>query len=677
MLVKFSFTTPQLSDLKNEAIMKNRWNSEAASKCSSLVALRAYSSRLLGEDSNLVLHGGGNTSVKGSLENVFGEPQAVLFVKGSGWDLRTIEEAGFPPVQLDYLSRLGQLDSLSDRDMMKHLRLALLDPAAPTPSVEAILHALIPHVFVDHTHADAVVTISNSPNGEEILASIYGDEVLILPYIMPGFVLAKQVAEATRGLDWQKLRGIILLNHGIFTFDEDAKTSYETMIELVSKAEDYLAGKAPATIIAKGSYQPNIDDAIAISTLRQAAGDLFGKPCIVHMDASASSSGFAELPNFSALATRGPLTPDHTIHAKAFAAIFDDDLLSGLQSFTQCYNAYFEKFSAPHHQCLDLMPRYGIWKDKGVLYFGGNSKRVQIVKDITAHTLVAIQSAQALGGWEALPQQDLFDVEYWELEQAKLASSSSSLPLEGKVAVVTGAGSGIGRATVQRLLSEGCAVLGLDILEGFAETSSAYFLAVQCDVTEPVCVTEALTQGVFQFGGIDMLVSNAGVFPPSCLLEKMESDNWDRSMALNLNSHMELLKACIPYLKVGFDPAVVIIASKNVPAPGPGAAAYSVAKAGLTQLARVAALELGEFGIRVNTLHPNGVYDTAIWTEEVLAKRAAHYGLSVEQYKSNNVLETQISSADVAIAAVRLLGIDFMKTTGAQIAVDGGNDRVI
>ena len=657
--------------------MKNRWNNESAALCLNPVALRAYSSRLLGADPNLVLHGGGNTSVKCSLENVFGEVQEVLFVKGSGWDLRTIEEPGFPPVQLDYLTRLGQLDSLSDSDMMKHLRLALLDPAGPTPSVEAILHALIPHTFVDHTHADAVVGISNSPNGEELLASIYGDEVLILPYIMPGFVLAKQVAEATQGLDWERLRGIVLLNHGIFTFHEDAKTSYDTMIELVNKAEDYLGSKTTPSTIAKSNYEPSADDAIAISALRRAAGDLLGKPCLVHMDASAESSGFAGLTNSSDLATRGPLTPDHTIHGKAFAAIFDDDLLLELQNFSDGYRTYFEKFSLANHQCLDLMPRYGVWKGKGVLYFGSSLKRVQIIKDITAHTIAAIQQAEALGGWQTLPQRDLFDVEYWELEQAKLTSTKATLAFEGKVALVTGAGSGIGKATAEKLISEGCVVLGLDIMDGFAGVSSASFLAIQCDVTEQASVASALLRGVIEFGGIDMLVSNAGVFPSSCLLEDMEKDNWDLSIAVNLSSHMQLLKSCIPFLKAGFDPSVVIIGSKNVPAPGPGAAAYSVAKAGLTQLARVAALELGEFGIRVNTLHPNGVYDTAIWSQEVLAKRASHYGLSIEEYKANNVLKTQISSADVAAAAVRFLGVDFSKTTGAQIAVDGGNDRVI
>lgn len=657
--------------------MKNQWNSDIASQCSGPVALRAYSSRLLGSDPNLVLHGGGNTSVKASLENVFGEREKVLFVKGSGWDLRTIEEPGFPPVQLDYLMRLGQLKSLSDSDMMKHLRLALLDPAAPTPSVEAILHALIPHTFVDHSHADAVVTISNSPNGEEILTSLYGDEVLILPYIMPGFVLAKQVAQATQGLDWQKLRGIVLLNHGIFTFHEDAKASYDNMIELVSKAEDFLASKSTATTVATARYEPSPNDALAVARLRAAAGDLFGGPCLVQLDSSSESTGFASLPNCTELAVRGPLTPDHTIHSKAFAAVFEDDLLSGLKNFSGEYKAYFDKFSKSEHQCLDLMPRYGVWKGKGMLYLSANYKRGQIVKDITQHTIAAIQQAEILGGWQALPQSDLFDVEYWELEQAKLKSASATLPLLGKVAVVTGAGSGIGKATVEKLLNEGCAVLGLDIMDGFSDLSSGPYLAVQCDVTDSALVAAALQQGIFEFGGIDMLVSNAGVFPASCLLEKMVAEDWERSLSINLSSHMQLLKACIPYLKVGFDPSVVIIGSKNVPAPGPGAAAYSVAKAGLTQLARLAALELGEFGIRVNTLHPNGVYDTAIWTEDVLVKRAQHYGLTVAEYKANNVLKTQISSADVAKAVVNLLGCDFAKTTGAQLAVDGGNDRVI
>ncbi|MCH7817189.1 MAG: class II aldolase/adducin family protein, partial [Proteobacteria bacterium] len=246
--------------------MKNRWNQSAARQQAKheQIGLRVYSSQLLGQDADLVMHGGGNTSVKGELENVFGEIERVLFVKGSGWDLRTIEAPGFPPVKLDYLLRLAELGQLSDAEMMRQLRLALLDPAAPTPSVEAILHALIPHKYVDHSHADAVVAISNTADGEARLRQLYGDDVLILPYIMPGFILARQVAAATKTLDWASIRGIVLLHHGIFTFNDDAKTSYDTMIDLVSKAEAYLQQELDQECEASFDYRPTASDCLQL-----------------------------------------------------------------------------------------------------------------------------------------------------------------------------------------------------------------------------------------------------------------------------------------------------------------------------------------------------------------------------------------------------------------------------
>lgn len=661
--------------------MKNRWiDSDAAARASEDddLGLRVYTSQLLGEDDDLVLHGGGNTSVKGELQNVFGETESVLFVKGSGWDLRTIEAAGFPAVKMEYLLRLGELDSLSDSEMMRQLRLALLDPAAPTPSVEAILHALIPHKYVDHSHADAVVAISNSPDGEAMLQEIYGDEVLILPYTMPGFILAKQVAQATASAQWSSLRGIVLLHHGIFTFDADAQTSYSTMIELVSKAEQYLDKKVGAGGLAVASYVAGAEDCLQLGRLRRSAADIMGKPVLLRLDTSSQAAGFASLENCHDLATRGPLTPDHTIHSKAFAAYFTDDPLEGLQQFQADYRDYFDKHSDESHHCLDSMPRYGVWRDKGMVYLAPNQKRLGIVQDISQHTIKSIQQAERLGGWQALPRQDLFDVEYWELEQAKLKSSSKTPEFEGKVAVVSGAASGIGRACVEEFIEKGAVVLALDIAEGFTDHfESAAVMPVHCDVTDSAAIDSALHQMVVKFGGIDIVVSNAGSFPASQTLEDMSDSNWESSQRLNLDSHMKLLRSAVPFLRNGLDPAVVIIASKNVPAPGPGAAAYSVAKAGLTQMARIAALELGEAGIRINVLHPNAVYDTAIWTEEVLASRARHYGLSVEEYKTSNVLRTEVASSDVAKAAVLFAGQSLAKTTGAQLAIDGGNERVI
>jgi len=661
--------------------MKSRWDQATADELAkgSELALRVYTSQLLGQDEDLVLHGGGNTSLKGSQSTLIGDRQQVLFVKGSGWDLRTIEAPGFPATDLEHLLRLAQLEQLSDTEMMRQLRRALLDPTAPTPSVEAILHALIPFQVVDHSHADAVVAISNTPDGEKLLAEIYGERVLILPYIMPGFILAQQVAEATRNIDWQSIEGVVLLHHGIFTFADEARISYENMIRLVSEAETYLESSGAIAAVAAGAYQPDSQDLLALSQLRKHASDLLGTPALLNWDTSEAAVGFASLEGVGELATRGPLTPDHTIHAKAFAAIFSDDLLAGLTEFSHRYQEYFDCHAEDHHQCLDPMPRYGVWLQKGMLYFAPGLKRLQVVKDITRHTIRAIQWGSALGGWQALPASDLFAVEYWELEQAKLKSGKSAPEFEGKVAVVTGAASGIGRACVEEFMARGAVVLALDIvpeLESVFDDSPAV-LAVTCDVTDSAAIDTALSKAVQQFGGIDMVVSNAGSFPASARIATIDDSAWEQTVQLNLTSHMKVLRGCQPYLQNGVDPAVVIIGSKNVPAPGPGAAAYSASKAGLTQLARVAALELGDAGIRVNVLHPNAVFDTGIWTDEVLAQRAANYGLSIEDYKRNNVLKTEVTSSDVARLAALFASPETGATTGAQIPVDGGNERVI
>lgn len=659
--------------------MKNRWDPSTADRlaAASELGLRVYSSNLLGQEADLVLHGGGNTSLKGRQQDIFGTELDVLFVKGSGWDLRSIEAPGFPAVRLDHLLRLAELDSLSDSDMMRQLRLGLLDPGAPTPSVEAILHALIPHRYVDHSHADAVVTLSNTPDGEASLRAIYGAEVLILPYIMPGFVLARQVAEATRSLDWQSIRGIVLMHHGIFTFAEDARTSYETMIELVSRAEERLAAMA-GDCLTTASYQPDAEDCRQLAQLRREAGRLFGGPVLARLDHSAPAAGFAARQDCADLIARGPLTPDHSIHAKPFGAVFDSDPVPGVAAFAADYQRYFDQHAGAEHQCLDLMPRYGVWRQRGMVYLAANHKRLEVVSDISQHTIVAMQHGAALGGWTTLPRADLFAVEYWELEQAKLKTGGSRPPFEGKVVLVTGAASGIGKASVEAFLDQGAVVAALDIDPAInSRFAHPGVLPLHCDVTDQSAVDVALLATVSRFGGVDVLVSNAGVLPASAAIVDLPDPAWQHSLDLNLSAPMRLLRAAIPYLQHGFEPAVVFVGSKNVPAPGPGAAAYSVAKAGLNQLMRVAALELGGAGIRVNAVHPNAVYDTALWNDEVLAQRAAHYGLSVAEYRSNNVLGAEVRSRDVAQMILQMSGAAFRCTTGAQVPVDGGNERVI
>ncbi len=660
--------------------MLSLWDAAEAMRFASdeTLGLRIYSSQLLGRDADLVLHGGGNTSVKGLRRNVFGEQEDVLFVKGSGWDLQSIAAGGFAPVRLRHLQALASLPSLSDTDMMRELRVALLDPNAPTPSVEAILHALVPLRYVDHTHADAVVAISNSPNGEAVLREIYGDEVLILPYVMPGFILAKQVFEATRELDWSRIRGIVLLHHGIITFDDDCRRSYETMIELVSRAEDYLHEKDAWGSLASGQYPAQTKDYLQVAALRRQATEILGRAVLLRWNSGAEAVGFALLDQVDDVATRGPLTPDHSIHTKPFAALFEPDPSAGLAQFQTQYQSYFARHAADHHTCLDLLPRVGVWKGKGMLYFAADAKRLRIVEDISAHTVRAIQWAESLGGWTVLSGQDQFDLEYWELEQAKLKRTQTYPAFEGKVVVVTGAASGIGKACVAAFVAQGAAVVALDISTTVHEVwNSPQVLGLQVDVTNAAQVTQAIERGIATFGGLDVLVSNAGSFPPSMSLAQMDDAAWEHSLDLNLSAHMRLLRTCSPYLALGIEPAVIFVGSKNVPAPGPGAGAYSVAKAGLAQLARVAALEFGAQGIRVNTLHPNAVFDTGLWTDEVIAQRAAHYQLSVEEYKTQNVLHTSVTARNVASLVVAMAGEAFACTTGAQVPVDGGNERVI
>jgi rhamnose utilization protein RhaD (predicted bifunctional aldolase and dehydrogenase)/NAD(P)-dependent dehydrogenase (short-subunit alcohol dehydrogenase family) len=661
--------------------MQSLWNDETAKAYGDdPVQLRVYTSRLLGQEPKLVLHGGGNTSVKTYQTNVFGEEEAVLYVKGSGWDLATIEAAGFAPVRLSVLQKLAALPALRDTDMVKMQKSAMTDPAAPNPSIEAILHAIIPFQFVDHTHADAVVTVSNSQDGEQKIREIYGDHVLIVPYVMPGFVLAKTVYEMSRNVVWSDIEGMILLNHGVFSFANDAKISYQRMINIVSQAEDYIARRsgAPNSTQASGNQPLSWEQLISFSEIRQYTSKLKGSAMLARLNNNSIAVNFSRLANLSEVANQGPLTPDHIIRTKRTPVILQQDVAMALENYSTEYQAYFARHNDGNLSCLDSAPRWAVWPGQGTISFGRSVEEADIVADITDHTAEAIQVAEQLGGWRALPEKELFDIEYWELEQAKLKKKTQTPPLQGQIALVTGAASGIGKACVTTLRQQGAAVIALDINENIQHMFHGNdVLGVWCDITNEEAIRAGLSSGVSAFGGLDILVNNAGIFPVSEDIENLQSGTWERSLKINLTGHQLILKHCIPFLSHGINPSIIMVASKNVPAPGPGAAAYSVAKAGFTQLARVAALELANRGIRVNIIHPDAVFDTGIWTDEVLLKRAEHYGMNVQQYKTKNLLHVEITSQDVAELVSVMAGPAFSKTTGAQIPIDGGNDRVI
>lgn len=656
--------------------MKSRWDENDAGLFDTPLGLRAYSSRLIGSDEDLVLHGGGNTSLKSVFTDLFGVEHETLYVKGSGWDLASIEPAGFAPVKLSPLKRLAELDELSDGEMVRQQRLAMLDPGAPNPSVEAILHAIIPFRYVDHTHADAVVTLTNTPDGERAIREVYGDRVLIVPYVMPGFVLARRIADLTRDVDWSALEGMVLMHHGVFSFADEARESYEAMVHLVDEAERYMDNRGALTVAT--NPKPRKVNAERLSRLRQAVSMAADKPMVVRIEDDAEAAGFSELDNARSLVSRGPLTPDHVIRTKRVPMFIDGDVDEAVAEFIDGYKRYFLDNTDGAVSPLDPAPRWGVWPGHGTLSFGKSAKEAGVVSDIVRHTVRAIQWAEALGGWQALSEADIFNVEYWELEQAKLRQPGHEPPFAGKVAVVTGAGSGIGRACAARLLDQGAAVVALDIQPPTGPQFEVPALkAITCDMTDSGAVSQAVEDGVKAFGGVDIVISNAGEFPRSRAIADMDEFTWGRSLEINLSSHQRLLRYAAPYLKNGIDPAVIVVGSKNVPAPGREASAYSAAKAGLTQLARIAALELGEHGIRVNTVHPNAVFDTGMWSESVLQRRARSYNMTVDEYKTSNVLKTAVTAADVARMVCAMAGTEFAKTTGAQVPVDGGNERVI
>jgi len=655
--------------------MKGFWDEEAVRPFKEdLLKLRVYSSRLLGGQSDLVLHGGGNTSVKLAGTTLFGETEPILMIKGSGHDLATIGADGFATLRLDWLRRALTLERLADDDLLVFQSQAMVNPAGPIPSVEALLHAAIDQRFVDHTHADAVVTLTNTPAAPQLIADVYGQRVLFVPYVHPGFELAKTVMALAAGR-WDVLEGIVLQHHGLVTFADEAKTSYQRMIDLVTRAEAYLQKAGFPGRLARSAARQDLH---GLARLRRLVSLQRGQPVIARWDDSPEACGFADRPGAGDLLKRGPLTADHVVRTKPFAAVIDADPQDCLAAFAQAYGRYFERFSDGSQVCQDPAPRWALWPGHGTVAFGDSLGQASQIADIVRHTLAAVQAAEALGGWQSLDQNQVFAMEYWPPQLAKTAREQRRGEFAGQIALVTGAASGIGLACARRLLEHGAAVVGLDINDAVKRLDNQpAWLGLACDVTDPDGVAKALAEVVRHFGGLDILVSNAGFFPVSQKLDGIDPNHWQRSRALNLTSHQRLLAAAIPYLKEGVRPAVVVLGSKNVPAPGPGAAAYSVAKAGLTQLARLAALELGPLGIRVNIVHPDAVYDTALWTPQLLASRAAHYGLSVEQYKTKNLLKTEVTSADVAALVCAMAGRAFAKTTGAQVPIDGGNERVI
>lgn len=636
--------------------------------------------RRLGADPSLVLHGGGNSSVKTTTLDITGRSIETLWIKGSGADMASIDVGGFTPLRLERLRELLSLDRLDDETMMRELAAARLDPGAPAASVETLLHAVLPARQILHSHADAIVTLTNLAEPGRLVDELYGDEVLAIPYVMPGFQLGRLVADRWRALDpghAARLTALVLLNHGLVTFGETADQAYERHLALVERATRWLDEHAPRPDGAAPDELPGVGP-VVLADLRRRLSSVAGRPLIVRRHTDPATRRFVARPDLATITAHGPLTPDHVIRTKRRPLVGTD-----VEAFAAAYTAEFEAQRARVDRdvtMLDPAPRVILDPRLGALCAGATARDADIAEDIWQHTMPVIERAEDhLGGYRSLPADDLFDVEYWTLEQAKLRSDRPAPPLRGLVALVTGAASGIGRATAAALLDQGAAVIGVDLADGVVDAfAGPAWVGCVVDVRDPAAQRAALARGVEAFGGVDIVVVAAGVFGATRPIADLAAEDWRAMFAVNVDAVADLFGIVHPILAVSpVGGRVVVVASKNVHAPGPGAAAYSASKAALTQLARVAALEWAADGIRVNQVHPDAVFDTGLWSDELIRERAGRYGLSVEAYKRRNLLGREITAAAVARGIVALCGDDFAMTTGAQVSIDGGNERTL
>ncbi|MBM3510595.1 MAG: bifunctional aldolase/short-chain dehydrogenase [Alphaproteobacteria bacterium] len=654
------------------------------------LALRVYTSRLLGGDPRLVLHGGGNTSVKTALPDFLGATREVLCVKGSGWDLATIEPAGLPALHLAPLRQLRPRERLSDEDMVTFQRGQLLDPNAPNPSVETLLHAFLPHKFVDHTHSTAVLGITDQPDGEKICAEVYGDRAPIVPYVMPGFAMAKIAAEVFDR--HPKSEGFILLKHGIFTYGADAREAYERMISLVSLAEVRLEtgrrrtlvqAALPAALAPIHEIAPIVRGAIAEAVDR---ADGVWRRQILDFRATPAVLAYVNGAEVARYSQVGVVTPDHTIRTKNWPLVapapaagelgrFADGVKAAVVAFVARYHDYFARNNAraePKKTALDPLPRVVLVPGLGLFGAGKTKKDAQIAADIAANTIAVITDAEAIGRYQPVAEADMFDVEYWSLEQAKLGKTADAA-LARHVAVVTGGGSGIGAATAAAFAKKGAAVavLDKDLAAAQAVAKKVGGLALACDVTDPASVRAAFDQVCIAFGGVDILISNAGAAWQGKIGE-VSDEILRRSFDLNFFSHQTVAKNAVRVMQAqGTGGCLLFNVSKQAVNPGPDFGPYGLPKAATLFLSRQYALDYGAVGIRSNAVNADRVL-TGMLTPEFAKERAAKRGITVDEYmRDGNLLRREVKAADVADAFVALALAH--KTTAAVVTVDGGN----
>jgi rhamnose utilization protein RhaD (predicted bifunctional aldolase and dehydrogenase)/NAD(P)-dependent dehydrogenase (short-subunit alcohol dehydrogenase family) len=634
------------------------------------VALRIYTTRLLGGEPRLVQHGGGNTSVKTIMHDIAGNACDVLCVKGSGWDMGHIESPGLPAMRLEAVQPLLALDTLSHEDMVNALRLSLLDSKAPNPSVEALLHAFLPDKFIDHTHAWPVLALTDQPNGAELSAEVYGERAALMPYIMPGFALAQKAYEVRAANP--DVEGLVLLKHGIFSFGESAEEAYRRMIELVGLAEERLAqaGRARFVPVALPTSLAPLE--VVSPVLR---GLLGGKCWLLDYRGGEAVLDYVNGEELERYGQAGVVTPDHVIRMKGKPLLLPapeagklnewrQTAEAALNDFAADYDAYFARNNGldgvPKTQ-LDSVPRVVMVRGLGLFGIGASADAARIAADLAEATVAVIGDAEGLGRFTSIDESNLFDVEYWSLEQAKLGNGTEK-PLAGQIAAVTGGAGTIGAAIARTLAGAGATVMTLD-LDGNAAD-------LVCDVTDQASVDAAFIEICCRHGGLDILVSNAGATWQGRIGE-VDETALRQSFELNFFGHQRVAQAAVKImLAQGTGGVLLFNASKQAVNPGRDFGPYGLPKAATLFLSRQYALDYGSDGIRANAVNADRIR-SGLMSNDMIAARANARGLAEETYMSNNLLGCEVMADDVAEAFLNLALAK--KTTGAVMTVDGGN----
>jgi len=671
--------------------LKNDWSKKIANNYikrykklgfSKDLALRVYTTRLLGRNKELVLHGGGNTSVKTTIKDIDGKKYEVLCIKGSGWDMADIEPAGLPAVKLRPLLALKNKKYLSDEDMVAYQKRNLIDIKSPNPSVETFLHAFLPFKYVDHTHSDAVVNVTNRPGGLNFCKKIFGDKVSIVPYVMPGFMLAKKINEVYSKNP--NINCLILMNHGIFTFADSCKEAYDLMIKYVSKAERAVKKLKSKKIKQIKKFSTKFNPHEVAPIIRGLLSENKDEKFVINYRLNNHLKYFINGKNVRSYSSKGTATPDHVIRVKPFPLIITPKKNSSIEEFRTTAKKAFENYRKKYIHyfnvnkkkvkgkkvMLDTSPRVVLVQNVGMFSVGKDLNSARIAGDLTETNAKVISSVEETSTYKFIPEKDLFDVEYWSLEQAKIKKKKKLL--EGNVVVVTGGTGTIGFESYKMFKSYGAEVVLLDYdLKRLNEVQSKIKdLCIHCDVTNKKSVKNAFKKICEKFGGFDILISNAGAAPGGAIGD-VSDEILRKSFEINFFSHQNCASEAIKIMKKqNINGCLLFNISKQSVNPGKNFGPYGLPKSALLSLCKQYALDYGSYGIRSNGVNADRI-KSGLMTDKMIKTRAKARSVSADIYMRGNLLSNEVKAEDVAKAFFHLAVSK--KTTGAVLTVDGGN----